>query len=309
MPRFTCTDESLNSYGFWVLTSGIDTGKFMKNPIMLWNHSRSYGSRNDVLPIGYWKDLKVEGGKLSAEAVFDEKDDFARTIAEKVRQGVVRACSIGIRILSTSMEEAYLKPGQTRETVVACELREISLCDIPSNGNAVAVALYDDHDRLLSLSEWTEATLPLLIKKHNTMNKILTELGLADNATEESAVAKIKELRKEMEDLRKERREAQESALREEVEQAVRTRCIPGGKKDAYMEIGRKSGLAALKSIFSDMAPLPKASQVIHPGNGMEADKKFSELEETELEALRKDDPNRYAELFEAEYGFKPDMD
>lgn len=70
--RFICSDETLNSYGFYVLTAGIDMRKFLQNPIMLWNHSRSYGSKNDVLPIGRWENLKVEGGRLMADAVFDE---------------------------------------------------------------------------------------------------------------------------------------------------------------------------------------------------------------------------------------------
>lgn len=309
MPRFTCTDESLNSYGFWVLTSGIDTGKFEKNPIMLWNHSRSYGSRNDVLPIGYWKNLKIAGGELSAEAVFDEKDDFARTIAEKVRQGVVRACSIGIRILSTSMEEAYLKPGQTRETVVACELREISLCDIPSNGNAVAVALYDDHDRLLSLSEWTEETLPLLIKKHNTMNKILTELGLADNATEELAVNEIKKLRQKVDSLEKEKQESTEKILKGLIDEAIRDMKFGESKREVYMQVGRTSGVETLRTLIADLKPAVKPSRYINRASESPQEEKFSDMKSEDLESLRKNAPSRYAELFEAEYGFKPDMD
>ena len=312
MPRFVCSDESLNSYGFWVLTSGIDTGKFEKNPVMLWNHSRSYGSRNDVLPIGYWKDLRISGGELSAEAVFDQKDDFARAIAEKVSQGIVRACSIGIRVLATSMEKAYLKPGQTRETVVSCELREISLCDIPSNGNAVAVALYDDHDRLLSLGEWTEEKLPLIIKNHTEMNEILKELGLSDKAGEERAVSKIRELRQELERMRKERQEAQEAALKELVDEAVRKRKTDESHRETFMEIGRKNGLAALKEVLGELSEPIDPFRLINPkspgkeGSGQMA---FGQLSDKERESLRNSDKKLYAELFEAEYGFKPDVD
>lgn len=310
MPRFVCSDESLNSYGFWVLTSGIDTGKFEKNPIMLWNHSRSYGSRNDVLPIGYWKDLRVEEGRLTAEAVFDQKDDFAQAIAGKVSQGIVRACSIGIRVLATSMEEAYLKPGQTRETVVSCELREISICDIPSNGNAVAVALYDENDNLIGLFD-AETRLPkLLTNNTNTeMKEILKELNLNDSAEEAQAVAEVRKLRGRINELEKEKKEAEEAALKEMVDEAVRQRKITEARRNAFMEIGRKSGAAALKEILSDIAAPVKPSDIINRTNDGGREKAFKDLTDKEREDMRKNDRDRYCRLYEAEYGFKPELD
>lgn len=38
---FVLSDESVNSYGFRVLTDGIALDNFKKNPVMLWNHTRT----------------------------------------------------------------------------------------------------------------------------------------------------------------------------------------------------------------------------------------------------------------------------
>lgn len=308
MQRFICSDETLNSYGFWVLTSGINLERFLKNPVMLWNHSRSYGSKNDVLPIGYWKDVRIENGCLTAEPVFDEKDDFAQQIASKVEQQVVRACSIGIRILTTSCEDNYMKPGQTRETVIACELREISLCDIPANGNAVAVALYDAQDRLIGLHEVSDTCLPLFINPNKEMKKVNELLGLNEGATEEMAVAEITKMRERISALEKEQKEASEKALRDMVNDAIRQRRTTEDKRETYMSIGRTSGLEALRTVLSELNAPVRASEIIHPEKGSEA-KKFGEYTAAELESMRANDPQRYGELFAAEYGFTPQND
>ena len=39
MKEFLISDESTNSYGFAVLTSGINLERFKKNPVMYYNHN------------------------------------------------------------------------------------------------------------------------------------------------------------------------------------------------------------------------------------------------------------------------------
>lgn len=311
--RFICSDETINSYGFWVLAAGIDTSRFSKNPVMLWNHSRSYGRKDDVLPIGYWKDLRIENGQLTAEAVFDEKDDFARQIAGKVRDGVIRACSIGIRILSTSTEPQHLKPGQTRETVISCELREISLCDIPANGNAVAVALYDEHDELMCMGEKVSDVLPVLLSvkpnsKPYNMDKINEILGLTAGSSEEAAVAEIQKLRDQVAALEKARTEAAEARLRGMVDEAVRQRKITEDKREMYMGIGRNAGAETLQAVLSELSAPARPSDLIRPSANNGDARKLSDCSADELENLRANDPQRYSDLFEAEYGCRPEL-
>ena len=189
------TDEALNCYGFWVLTSGIDMGRFSKNPIMLFNHHRSWeGKTDEILPIGKWQNWAVgKDGVMTAEPVFDTKDPFAAKIAAKVEGGFLSACSIGIRIIEVSEDPKYLKPGQMRPTVIKCELREVSVVDIPANPNAAGIVLYDENDKVITLSDGGDFGPLRLINNQNTiqMKQIALKLGLPETATEAEVVAKI----------------------------------------------------------------------------------------------------------------------
>ena len=197
MKRIVISDESINSYGFWVNTDGIDLSAFLKNPVMLWNHNRSsLGTNLDQLPIGRWKDLRVENGVLTGEPVFDENDEFAVKIKQKYESGILNACSIGFTPLEWSDAPEMLKEGQTVATVTRCRLLEISICDIPSNANATVV-LYDDINKtIINLSD-----LPMLAigpKLNNNMPKeIALKLGLDENASPQACVNAIDELKSE----------------------------------------------------------------------------------------------------------------
>jgi hypothetical protein len=200
---FVLTDESLNSSGFWLRTAGGDLGQFKKNPLMLWSHMRVWkGTEDEVLPIGRWDNVKrTESGQLIAEPVFDEKDPFAVKIKNKVDGGFLRMASVGIRVIETSADEKYLKPGQTRETVTKWKLVEASICDIGRNENALV--FYDENDNLLTFAEGDTVDCPVkLIESLKTnenikklkMDSVIKLLNLAAGASEtdvHSAVAAI----------------------------------------------------------------------------------------------------------------------
>ena len=148
---FVLSDESVNCYGFRVLTDGISLEAFKENPVMLWNHTRSWNDREDtILPIGRWENLRAEGGKLLGDACFDMEDPFAAKIANKVEKGFIRGCSIGIEILERSESSEHVVNGQTRATVKRCKLNEVSITDIPANANAVS--LYDANGNIIELT-------------------------------------------------------------------------------------------------------------------------------------------------------------
>ena len=171
--RVILSDESVNSYGYRVLASGMDISRFEKNPVMLYMHIRD-DDWHDVgeKAIGHWEDIKVEDGVLSAVPVFDEVDELSQTIKKKFDAGTYRAASIGFRVLATSGEKEFLLPGQTRETVTKSELLEASIVDIPANGNAVR--LYDSHLATLAAGESLNVVPALTLS--NKMNKHLTAL-------------------------------------------------------------------------------------------------------------------------------------
>ena len=81
MKRFTFVlhDETVNTYGFRMLTSGANLEEFRKNPVILLNH------KDWELPIGRWENIRIEGTQILADALFDEKDDEG--IGEDCRQG------------------------------------------------------------------------------------------------------------------------------------------------------------------------------------------------------------------------------
>lgn len=150
--RFVLTDDSLNSYGYRVLTEGGRLDRFKKNPVMLWMHFRDEGCQywGESKPIGHWEDIEVEDGVISAKPVFDLADELSILICKKVEEGTINATSIGLSVIATSKDASVLLPGQTRETVTEWELLEASFVDIPANANAVR--LYGPSDNILALS-------------------------------------------------------------------------------------------------------------------------------------------------------------
>ena len=140
---FILSDESINRYGYRVLTDGISLENFTKNPIALWLHQRdSYEFGRDRLPIGRWENVRKEKGQLLADLVFDQEDEFALKIQSKVEQKIINAISIGFGSITVSDDKKYVIAGQRGPTVVSCELLEASPVDIPANANAIR--LIDD---------------------------------------------------------------------------------------------------------------------------------------------------------------------
>ena len=243
------TDEQLNSYGFWVLSSGIDMKRFDKNPIMLFNHHRSWeGKTDEILPIGRWENYNVdENGLMTAEPVFDTKDAFAAKIADKVSGGFLSACSIGIRIIEVSEDKKFLKKGQTRPTVTKCELREVSIVDIPSNPNAAGIVLYDDNDKVISLSDGDDTGLLRLIKTTNkNMKEIALKLGLPESATEDEVLAKLNDQASQIATLKTERDNAvaELNSLKEkaaETRKAEATSLVDAAIKEGRIDVSKKT--------------------------------------------------------------------
>jgi|GEM_PF-7067684 len=139
---FIVSDESLNDQRFRVLTEGIVLDRFRKNPVMLYEHGEDEVRKK--LPIGRWERLRVAVGEpfkpLFADPVFDMDDPFVRDVARKVEKGFINSTSIHGKVLEMSEDPKLMLPGQEFPTVTKLELFEISICSIPSNGNAVKLS-------------------------------------------------------------------------------------------------------------------------------------------------------------------------
>ena len=325
---FVLSDESLNSYGFRVLTGGIILDNFLKNPVMLWNHTRTYSDRdNAMLPIGRWNNVRVEEGRLLADAEFDMDDPFAAKIARKVEKGIINMCSIGIVVVEDSEDPEYLVKGQTRRTVTKCRLREVSVVDIGANANAVV--LYDTEGNIMELNDDGGCAVGLINQPKSQemeLKKIALQLGLPETATEAEVEARIAELNAGKSDkteqpaevqqlkdritaLENEKQQAETARITELVDQAVADQRITADKKNHFVELGKKLGSAELKATLDCMSPAMKPTDFIGKGGAAPTVKKFSEMAESELKELREKDPAAYASLYEKEFGFMPDMD
>jgi hypothetical protein len=135
-------DDSIVMHGFRVLMSGAMLEGFKSNPIMLLQHNRpkEYAGADDImLPIGKWYDIRVEGNRLLAKPEFDDDDELAVKVQNKVQKGYLNGASIWIEPLRISEEPSDMLPGQSLPTLTKWGLLEASIVDIPNCRNALAI--------------------------------------------------------------------------------------------------------------------------------------------------------------------------
>jgi hypothetical protein len=316
------SDESYNTYNTRVLTAGGDLSRFLKNPIMLFNHTRAAGKKDDILPIGTWQ-LRVDGDKIFATPQFDMEDSFAASIAGKFERKIIRSASIGLRILDMQAD-APDEFGNARYTITKWQLLEISLVDVPSNGNAVM--LYDADDNLVELGAAIELYIESSSNKIASTMKfqnIPTLLGLAAEASEQAVTDKINTLlqaqaeaatlRAEVQRLKDEaetRRSAEYSAL---LDQAVAAKKIKPAQREQFLSL-MKADYDNAKAILEAMTPqmnlsdVPAGAKTDAPPSGPQKyeGKTFSELHRTDgakLAWLKQNDYETFSQLYESEYG------
>lgn len=138
--EFCLTDNSVNCYGYRLLTEGLELDKY-KPPIGFLMHEREKGVAVT------WTDFRVEGNSLFATPIVN--DTVFPDLAKQIEEGFICAASVGhIVALEVSEDPADMLPGQTGPTVKRWFPREISIVDIPGNYNALA-RLYDINDNVL----------------------------------------------------------------------------------------------------------------------------------------------------------------
>lgn len=216
MKEFVISDETVNSNGFSILTSGIDLSRFRKNPVMYYNHNY-----NDYGAIGKWDNLRVQGKQLIASPVFDINDEWGAKISRKVENGFIKAASIGV-------SDCVFETVEGKEYIVSCRLFECSVCDIPSNENALALYhngnIVKDKDRYIELCT---------INKKKFMNeddfkRILEALGLRLDASIDDVLSKIYAL-------------AGEDTPEKAVENCIKLGYVSGYEKAELLEMAKSS--------------------------------------------------------------------
>lgn len=202
--RIRISSESLNCYGTWVKTAGVDIEQFKINPILLWMHWRG-------VIIGCVKDIKIEDEWITGEPYFDEVREESKQAKRQYEKGTLKMCSANFEVLEVSDEPSMLKPGQIRPTVTKSKLIEVSMVDIGGNDDAHVLLSYQGKDLKLSANEECHG-LPLLKNNrgnilHNNNPKIkeekmneqefkslLQELNLPEESTVQAVFDAIKAL-------------------------------------------------------------------------------------------------------------------
>lgn len=305
--RVRITNESVNSYGFRVLTSGIDLEQYRRNPVLLYMHERGN-------VIGYVKDLQVENGEVTGELVFDEASELSIRCKKQFEVGSLRMVSVGLDPKETSGAPELLLEGQTRPPVTKSKLVEVSLVDIGANDDAIR--MYNE-GTAIELGKDGNCLLPLLSNNpinQTTMDlkKLALQLGLPETADEATVLAKIAELQKEAGasvTLKAENDKLKLAGITTLVDKAITEKKITVENKEHFLNLGKTIGAEGLEKTLAAMSPNVKLSGIINHQGGSPAQQgsytKLSEVPEAELLTMRQSDPATYKRLFKAEYGYE----
>jgi len=140
---FILSDETPDRMGDVIMANGWKLANFKRNPIALFGH------RSD-LPIGKWKNLRIENDKLKGDLELAEKGTSPRIdeMISLVEQDILRAVSVGFKPLKHEPLDEKDPWGGVR--FLQQELLETSLVSVPANQNALRVV------RSLGISEETQ---------------------------------------------------------------------------------------------------------------------------------------------------------
>lgn len=325
MPRtFVLSTADVNSYGFRVLTEGIELPS-PREVTMLWGHKRAdAGKKDDVLPIGKWVNLRVEGGKLLAEPEFDMDDTFAAEIARKVEKGYVREASVGLAVREWNGDAKMMVKGQKLPTLAKSKLREASLAVVASNESAVA--LYDDGGQAINLDD-PNTLVQLTSSSKNSpiptnmeeLKLVALALGLSESADQTKVLASLQELKEKaakadklqseltvLKGLEGERRKVEIKTL---LDAAVTDNRITAAQRPNYEKLF-DADFDSTKAIVEGLPKVAKLSDVpaAKSGSGVFTynGKTYSQLMKDEsalLAQLKENDKTTFEQLYKAEYG------
>lgn len=155
--KFVASTATPDRYGDVVDQKGWDLRAYNRNPVVLFNHNPSQ------MPIGKGK-AYVENGQLMLEVDFDQKDEMAKTIEQKVRDGYINAVSVGFQpsktLLRSSLPTDHPYYGKSGNYFQKSELLEVSIVTIPANNEAT---LSKNFSREIGLADVARS---LIINKH-----------------------------------------------------------------------------------------------------------------------------------------------
>lgn len=258
------TNDSVNSYGYRVLTSGVDMSLYEKNPVLLYMHERG-------LVIGTMTDIQRSEDEITGVPVFDCASELSKQCKKQWEAGSLRMVSIGFDVVETSDAPEHLAAGQIRPTVTKSKLFEVSVVDIGANGDAIVLR---KDGELITLGDGADCPLPLL-NQPTTNNQpqmelktLALQLGLPETADEAAVNAKLAELNASAEDAEKMRKENEDLKLAQitaAVDAAIESKKITADKRQHFINVGQKLGIEDLNATLDAIPSVGKLSAVIQP--------------------------------------------
>jgi HK97 family phage prohead protease len=293
---FILSDSSvINSYGFKVDLNGLNMDRFKDNPVMLFNH-------DGCNVIGRWNNLRVDGGKLMAEAEFDTDDTLGKEVSRKVEKGFLKGCSAGFLINK-------IESVSGKWTVTAGELLEASIVAVPSD--AGAVALYDEQRQRLDLNA---VKLKFNLNNHSNQVKMehqiemtaptLATLGLTAGATAAQVETAVAAKAARIAALEAKVQAFEKAKITELVAAAIAAKKIGADEKDVYTALAEKDFESVEKILAKMQGVNPISGQLSHNTTPEKfAGKSWDELDKAGLLAkLKAEAPELYSRLYDEKF-------
>ncbi|WP_461257194.1 HK97 family phage prohead protease [Treponema sp. R80B11-R83G3] len=131
---WTLSTYDLDRFGERIDPQGWDFKRYLNNPVVEWAH------RYDIPAIGKIETLSADENGLHGVVVFNDKefDHFGWSIGQRVKAGVIRAGSVGFRILEVEIPSKEDSKDGTTLIFRKQELLEFSICNVPANPYALA---------------------------------------------------------------------------------------------------------------------------------------------------------------------------
>ena len=131
---WTLSTFDLDRFGERVDPQGWDFKRYMQNPVVEWAH------RYDIPAIGKMDNLTIDDNGLHGIVFFNDKsfDPFAWSIEQRVKTGVIRAGSVGFRVIEIEIPDRKTQEEGTFLIFRKQELLEFSICNVPANPFALA---------------------------------------------------------------------------------------------------------------------------------------------------------------------------
>jgi HK97 family phage prohead protease len=131
---WTFSTFDLDRFSERIDPAGWDYKRYMDNPVVEWAH------RYDIPAIGKAEGIYADDKGLHGSVIFNGKDydPFGWGIGQRVKAGVIRAGSVGFRVIEIEIPDKETAKDGTTLIFRKQELLEFSICNVPANPLALA---------------------------------------------------------------------------------------------------------------------------------------------------------------------------